>query len=63
MPPCVFIRLGMQLLYPAHSGRHNSAQADLYIGQILIPSQPISDWKTVLLPIVERPVVGVRKGA
>ena len=63
MPPCVFIRLGMHLLYPAHSGWHNSAQADLYIGQILIPSQPISEWKTVLPPIVQRPVIAVIKGA
>ena len=43
MPLRIFIRLGMRLLYPAHSGRHNSAQADLYIGRIPIPSQPISE--------------------
>ena len=43
MPLRIFIRLGMRLLYPAHSGRHNSHRADLYIGRIPIPSQPISE--------------------
>jgi hypothetical protein len=43
MPPCVFIRLRMRLLYPAHLGRHNGPQADLFIGRIPIPSQPISE--------------------
>jgi hypothetical protein len=63
MPLRIFIRLGMRLLYPVRSGPHNGAQTDLCIGQVPIPSQPISESKTVLLPIVEMPLVGVIKGA
>ena len=55
MPLRILIWLGMRLLYLVHSGPHNSARADLCIGQIPIPSQSISDWKTILPPIVEMP--------
>ena len=63
MPPRNFIRLAMRLLYPARSGRHNSPRADLCIGHIPIPTQPNAEPKTVLLPIVEGPLIDVKKGA